>query len=357
MNAAREGCVIVGYCTIVIVVKAVRDRWFLALASLLMIGLVGGGIYAWRRGQAPAKKVEAPPPPLPEPEVLPGAEVSFTSVLQAQVVAPVAAPIDGAIGSIEVEVGAEVYEGQLLARIQNLGLELAQAEAQQELERVQTRVNNIESSLISARLEVSRALADADRARGEYEKADKAAERQRLLYAEKATPRLTYEKAQRDFEQAKTEYDSLREQSRIAEERVQSITLDLDAARRALDEKKDALEGTRANLAISEVHAPVDGLLVAASAKVGDEVDPTMKDLFQIAVDPSLLQVIIEPDERIAPKLSEGLPALVQVLEISSDAISGEVKKTASGQWKVEFTTGDVNIKPGLNAIVKVKLP
>jgi len=338
-------------------VKAVRDRWFLALASLLMLGLVGGGIYAWKRGKAPVRKAQEAPQPLPEPALQPGAEVSFTSVIQAQVVAPVGAPIDGTIESIEVEVGAEVYEGQLLARIKNLGLELAQAEAQQELERVQTRVNNLESSLIAARLEVSRANADADRSRAEYERTGKAAERQRMLYAEKATPRLTYEKAQRDFAQAKTEYESLREQARIADDRAQSITRDLDAARRALDEKKDAAEATRAELAISEVHSPVDGVLVSASAKAGDEVEPTMKDLFQVAVDPSQLQVIIEPEERIANKLTEGLPALVQVLEISGDAISGEVKKTASGQWKVEFTTGDVNIKPGLNAIVKVKLP
>ncbi len=337
--------------------KAVRDRWFLALASLLMLGLAGGGIYAWKRGKAPTQKTQEAPQPLPVPALQPGAEVSFTSVIQAQVVAPVSAPIDGTIESIEVEVGAEVYEGQLLARIKNLGLELAQAEAQQELERVQTRVNNLESSLIAARLEVSRANADADRSRAEYERTDKAAERQRMLYAEKATPRLTYEKAQRDFAQAKTEYESLREQARVADERVQSISRDLDAARRALDEKKDASEATRAELAISEVHSPVDGVLVSARANAGDEVDPTMKDLFQVAVDPSQLQVIIEPEERIANKLTEGLPALVQVLEISGDAISGEVKKTASGQWKVEFTTGDVNIKPGLNAIVKVKLP
>lgn len=338
-------------------VKAVRDRWFLALASLLMLGLVGGGIYVWKRGKAPAQKVQEAPPPLAEPVLQPGAEVSFTSVIQAQVVAPISAPIEGTLETIEVEVGAEVSEGQLLARIKNLGLESAQAEAQQDLERVQTRVNNLESSLIAARLEGSRVFADADRARGEYEKSDKAAERQRMLYNEKATPRLTYEKAQKDFAQAKAEYDALREQARQAEARVQNTTLELDAAKRALDEKKESLEGARADMAVSEVHSPVDGVVVSVNGKVGDEVERSMKDLFQVAVDPSQLQVIIEPDERIAEKMTEGLPALVQVLEISSDGISGEVKKTESGQWKVEFTTGDVNIKPGLNAIVKVKLP
>lgn len=357
MNGAREGRGIVWYCTIEIVVKAVRDRWFLALASLLMLGLVGSGLYVWKRNRVPAPKAQEAPKPLPEPALPPGAEVSFTSVIQAQVVAPVGAPIDGTLESIEVEVGGEVAEGQLLGRIKNLGLELAEAEARQELERVQTRVNNLESSLIAARLEVSRANADADRSRAEFERAAKAAERQRMLYAEKATPRLTYEKAQKDFAQAKTEYDTLREQARQAEDRVQSVTRDLDAAKRALDEKKDAAEATRAELTVSEIHAPVGGILVAAGAKVGDDVEPTMRDLFQIAVNPSQLQAIIEPEERIAAKLTEGLPALVQVLEISSDAISGEVKKTESGQWKVEFTTGDVNIKPGLNAIVKVKLP
>ena len=43
-------------------------------------------------------------------------------------VAPVSAPIEGTLEAVEVEVGAEVSEGQLLARIKNLGLEAAQAE-------------------------------------------------------------------------------------------------------------------------------------------------------------------------------------------------------------------------------------
>jgi multidrug efflux pump subunit AcrA (membrane-fusion protein) len=334
--------------------KPIRDRWFLALASLVMLALVGGGVYAWKRRAAPSTPVK---PVAEEAAPAAGAEVSFTGVIQAQVVAPVAAPIDGTLETVEVEVGSEVFEGQLIARIKNLGLETEQAEAQQEVERVQTRINNLESTLIAARLEASRAGADAERARLEYEKAEKAATRQQLLYNEKATPRLTYEKAQRDLAQAKTEYDAAREQARQAEERVAGTLRELDAAKRMLEEKTASLEAARADMAVSEVHAPVDGLLVAAAAKVGDEVEPGMKDLFQIAVDPSKLQVLLEPEAAVAAKLAEGLPAIVQVLELSSDAIAGEVKKTESGQWKVEFTTGDSNIKPGLNAIVKVKLP
>lgn len=336
--------------------KPFRDSWFLALASLFLLALVGGGVWAWRKAKAPAAPAPVVQKPV-EPVIPPGQEVSFTSTLQAQVVVAVPSPIEGVLESVEMEAGTEVAEGQLLGRIKNQGLESAQAESQQEVERVQTRINNLESSIIQGRLELSRAMADAERARAEFDKTEKFANRQQLLYNEKATPRLTYEKAQKDYAQAKSDYDTARETSRQADERLKVLTQDLDAARRMMDEKNKLLEAAKSDQSLAEVHSPVDGVLVKATKAVGEEVDPSIRDLFQIAVDPSLLEVLIDPDPNVAGKLQEGLPALVQVLEISGDAMTGEVKKTGSGQWKVEFTTGDPNIKPGLNAIVKVKLP
>lgn len=334
------------------------DRWFLAIASLLLLSITGAGVALWRR----SKVVPKPPAPVAQKAPAPAepsapAELSFTGNIQAQVIVPVPAPIDGTVESVAVEVGHDVFEGQLLARIKNDGLESAQAEAQQEVERSQTRINNLESSLISARLEASRATADQDRARAEFERAERAANREQMLFREGATARLKFEKAQKDFEKAKTDYDSIRELARTAQERITATAQELEAARRVLDERKTGLEGAKADLQMAEVHSPVDGVVSGVRANAGEQVDISIKDLFQIAVDSSKLEILLDAPPDVLAKLREGLPALVQVLEVSQDGFSGEVKKNGQGQFKVEFASPDPNVKPGLSAIVKVKLP
>jgi multidrug efflux pump subunit AcrA (membrane-fusion protein) len=324
------------------------------LGSLLLAGIAAAGVYFWRDGRKPpvppkSAVVEAVPDP--------GAEVSFTGVIAARQVVAVPASVEGLLESVEVETGAEVFEGQLLARIQNTGLESSRDAARLEKDNVETRVNNLESSLIAARLESSRAAAESMRLRGEYEKAEKNAVRQQMLLREGATPRLVHERAQRDWELVRKEYDSASETSRQAQKRVDELSRDLDAAKRALEEKSSELEAATADLAGGEVVSPTDGILIAARAQAGDNVDMTVVDLFQIAIEPGQLKIQIDPRPPVRKRLTNGLPALVQVLEISGDAINGEVIIDEDGQVWVEFDTGDPSIKPGLNAMVKIKLP
>lgn len=324
------------------------------LGSLLLAGIAAAGVYFWRDGRKPP----APPKSAVVEAVLdPGAEVSFTGVIAARQVVAVPAPVEGLLESVEVETGAEVFEGQLLARIQNTGLESSRDAARLEKDNAETRVNNLESSLIAARLESSRAAAESMRLRGEYEKAEKNAVRQQMLLREGATPRLVHERAQRDWELVRKEYDSASETSRQAQKRVDELSRDLDAAKRALEEKSSELEAATADLAGGEVVSPTDGILIAARAQAGDNVDMTVVDLFQIAIEPGQLKIQIDPRPPVRKRLTNGLPALVQVLEISGDAINGEVIIDEDGQVWVEFDTGDPSIKPGLNAMVKIKLP
>src|SRR6202049_4552164 len=116
------------------------------------------------------------------------AEVQLSGKIRAQSVISVAPPVDGTVGALFADVGQDVFEGQLLARITNEGLETGQQMAQKILDNAQSRVNTLEGEIVSARLEVSRARADADRARTEYDRLDQAFRRQQMLLAEGATP-------------------------------------------------------------------------------------------------------------------------------------------------------------------------
>jgi hypothetical protein len=83
-----------------------------------------------------------------------------------------------------------------------------------------------------------------------------------------------------------------------------------------------------------------------------------MTDLFQVAVDLHELQVIVEPDPPALKRLKPGLPALVQLLDYSADAVEAEIGVIEEdGRVKVYFTSPDPSIKPGMPAVVKIRLP
>jgi multidrug resistance efflux pump len=339
------------------VVRSVKDRWFLIAGSLLILGLAGGaGGFLYYRTRA-AKAAPQPPAVQQPPQIEPGTELSYPSAVQARHVITVAAPADGTIEALEIEPGNDVFEGQVIARITNTALEAERDRAVQDLETAQGRLNNLESSLIAARLESSRAGADESRAQSEYERTERLAIREQNLFKEGATARLKMEKAVKDYEAAKREREALGQLARQARERVTAVTADIDIARKSVEEKTAALEEAKAELAAAEVLSPADGVLLAARAKAGEEVTTAVNDLFQIGVDLHEMQVSFEPDPPALKQLKSGLPALVQILDYSADAVEAEIASIEDGRVKVHFLSPDPSIKPGMAAVVKIRLP
>ena len=269
----------------------------------------------------------------------------------------VGAPVEGAVEQVAVDVGAEVLAGQILARIGSSSLESARDAANEEMERLKQRLNNIESALIAARLESSRAEADLSRAKTEYERRQKVAERQQMLHREGATPRLTFERAQKDLETARLDNDAAFELARQARDKVTGLLRDLEAANKAQEETAEALEKVKAELDATEVHSPVDGVVIATRAQVGTEVSPAVKDLFQIAVDLAVLHVTVEPEPPVLKRIQAGLPVVVSIVELASGGIDGEVISAGDDKVEVAFPRVDPAIKPGQTAQVRIRLP
>ncbi len=306
-------------------------------------------------------RLRASPPRATQKAQAPGvasipAEVRLTGTIRARQVVAVAATVEGILEQFMAEPGQEVFEGQLLARIRNGGLEAARQAAQSDLERVEARVRALESGLIAARLEASRSRADADRARSEYEKAERLFERQNFLFKEGATPKLVFEKARKEFEAARQEAETIGELARVAEDRVASLTKELDGARRLLEEKRQALEEARQNLEAAEVHSPVDGVLLARSRKVGDPVGPDVQDLLQIAVDLSALEVVLEPEPPVLERIRPAQEALVEVIEGPASGMPGQVSAVEQGRVIVAFANPSPAVKPGMTAHVRIRL-
>jgi len=268
----------------------------------------------------------------------------------------VGVPLTGKIQAFHAELGDEVYEGQLLAQIKSGGLEDAQETGTADLERAKSRVNEIESAIAAGRLEASRAGADATRARAEFDRAQRYYQRQKMLLDEGATPRLTFEKAQREFQALETESKNLDQLAKQSEERVDSLQRDLDAAQKLFRDKEDHLEGVKASLAAGEISSPVSGIIVARRGELGDQVNPTVTDLFQIATDLSVMEAVAEPAPNDLARIKPGQEAYVALAESPNELLPGVVKKVDEGKVTIEFKNPSPAIKPGLTAQVRIKL-
>ena len=329
-----------------------RGKWLL-FAGTLILAAAAAGALAWLKHGVPQDSK----PPAAAAGIQPAArDISVPGRIQAQHVVPVGATVTGTVESLLVDVGQDVFEGQLLAHIGTHGLESAPEEAARSAQNAQEKVNTMESRIIAARLEASRSRADANRAHDQFESTEKAYQRQQMLNREGATPRLVYEKSEREFETARTEFNSLDELARQAETRTAELMQDLEAAKRALDDRNAELESATAEAAGADIRSPVSGVVVARKGETGKLLQPDdAKDLFEIAVDLSQLAVEIQPDPAALKRIRPGQDALLFVADLPG-AIPGNVKAVRPAVAVVEFTSPSAVIRPGMTAQVRLTL-
>lgn len=329
-----------------------RGKWLLFAGITILLAMAAGAISVyWRR--APAKGVAAPAPRGVEAPVV--AEVSVMGLVQAQRVVNVPAPIDGTVESYGGEVGQDIFEGQLIAHIRSAKLDSAVEGANLEVERLTARVHEVEAAMVAARLEESRAAADSSRARSEFDRAEKVFQRQQMLFREGATPRLAYEKAEREYNTAKDDVETKRQLADQGEERAAALNRELDAAKRSLEEREEALEHAKAGVASGDVRSPVDGIVLSRRGQAGDEVNRAMDDLFRIAVSLSALEVAVQPEPAAVARIKIGQPAAIHLAE-APEVITGTVREIKDGRVIVDFISPTPAIKPGVTAQVRIKL-
>lgn len=330
-----------------------RGKWVLFGGITILAAIAAGALSVHYRNALPKLSQHAAPaqPSVPAPV----AEVSLVGQIQPQHVVNVPAPIDGTVESYGAEIGQDVFEGQLIAHIQNTKLDAVVEGANLEFERVRARVQQIEAAITSARLEASRAGADASRSKSEFDRANKFYERQQMLYREGATPRLVFEKAEREYKAAKEDLDTKQRVSEQSDERVDTLNRELDAAKRALDERQEALDQAKAEVASGDVRAPVDGLVLSRRGQPGEEVNRTMEDLFTIAVTLTSLEVAVQPEPAVVQRIKAGQPAAIHLAE-APEEIAGTVREIKDGRVIIDFTSPTPAIRPGMTAQVRLKL-
>jgi len=330
-----------------------RGKWMLFGGIVILLAVLAGAVTVWKKQQ---KVPVAAPAPVPAAPVEPG-EISLPGKVEAREVVGVQSPSDGTIAEYLVMVGEEVFEGQLIARISNPRLQGQQEKAKENADKAQERVNLLESQMLAARLDASRGQAELARVQDDYSRTERAARRQEMLHAQGATPRLTYEKATADFATAKLEHESASARVKSAEARVVALTKEIEAAKKTLDDRNAELEEADTNLQATQIHAPVDGVILDRKGEAGTEVQIGEDGIVRIGTDLGQLQVVAEPEPAVLAKLKVGMPAGVILAEFASEMLNAEISRIEGGKVYVMFGSPDPAIKPGITAQVRVKLP
>lgn len=320
--------------------------------SLLAVGLgVAGGALSLRH-----RRAQVPPSRNSGAAVIATSEVTLSGVIRPQHVTSVTSSVIGNVEAFMANVGDEVFQGQVLARIGAAGLESEREAAAHAVEYAQEQVSKAESLIASARMEASRAGADAQRAQMSLDRAEKAFARQKTLHAAGATPRMAYEKAAQDYESLAQEFDVMDKARRAAEDGVKNGLEQLASAKRVLADKSQQLEQAQGAFEAAEVRAPVDGLIVQRKAETGKSVQETGGELFTIATDVYALELPVEPKPEVLKRLQPGQPALVIIPDLQTGGIPAEIKEIKDTQAIVQFNSTLPAIRPGMRADVRLKL-
>jgi multidrug resistance efflux pump len=259
------------------------------------------------------------------------------------------------ITRFQADVGEDVFEGELLAQIKNAKVDNAAQTAESEATRTQARVADLENSLIGARLEASRARSDETRVKSELERAQRLYTQQKALIDQGATPRLTFEKAEKEYNTYKADAENLGRTAAAAEDRVASLTGELESARKLAESQAQKSDEAKADLGAGEVRSTVNGVVLARNGQAGAPVTRDIPDLFRIGVELNNLQVTVTPPAAVLTRIKPGQAATIEIPDAPGPVI-GTVREVQGGQVVVDFTSPAATVKPGRTAKVKLRL-
>jgi multidrug resistance efflux pump len=332
-----------------------RDRWLAAGVIVLAAAAAAALFLSRSKPQAvstqPAQVAQVSTP-VPAPEPL---EITVSGQVQAAKTVNVPATVDGTIQELMADAGDVVIEGKLLARLKNPKVAAAEETAQSETERARNRINELEAALIAGRLEVSRSTADQTRTKLELEKAEKEYQKQEFMFRQGITARLVFEKSQQEFNALKADSERLAEASKKAVNRVSSLTDELQAAHKDLDQRKAVLDEAHAESGAGDVRSPAEGIIVARCCQVGESVTAASTNLFQIAGDLTALQVNATADSATTAKIHPGQPAAIEIANVPG-TITGKVREVKPDNVTIDFASPSPAVRPGMTARVKIKL-
>ena len=252
-------------------------------------------------------------------------EVRATGQLEAVTTVQVGAEISGRIESVLVDYNDRVKAGQVLARFDRASLEAQRTQ--------------IRATLEAARAALEQAKTDRDRLARDKQRVDQ-------LYATRSL--------------SDADRDNAASAARLAEQRVTAAEAQLAAQQAAFSVAKTNLDHT-------VIRAPIDGVVITRNVDPGQTVASMLQTptLFTVAADLRKMHVVAAVDEADIGEVAPGQAATFTVTAYLSRTFEGTVTMVRSSPQviqdvvtygtEVEVDNGDLALKPGMTASVKIK--
>jgi HlyD family secretion protein len=193
-------------------------------------------------------------------------QVRGTGVLTSKNNQVIAANVEGRVERIEREAGAEVKQGDILARISNPKLYEQLSETRWELEALQ--MDNRASAVV-LRSELADLRVEARDAESNYELAKMKVEAEQTLVERGIASRLNFEQTKLTAQQQKERIASSNARVRMMEERLAAM---LDSQQARVRKMNNSLASIQQQVDDLLVRAPIDGVVQQMALKLGQTV-------------------------------------------------------------------------------------
>ncbi len=328
--------------------KPWKKKLMIGGGAVLLVALIGGGIYWSRRGVVTVQTGKVVKQELSSIVTASGQIRPLTTNF-----ASVNANTFGKITDIYVKEGDQVKKGQLLLRTESVQQE-ADVDAQQAaLSTAQADVSATDAGVQSASASLKTAQADLQTAQATLARARDDFARAQELLKDKLI-------AQQLFDQRNSEYLVAQANLQAAEARVnqsraqlQQSTFNRDMSRARVGQARAGLTRVQDLRAKTLYTSPLDGVITNLPVNVGENVVPGIQNsvgsmLFQVS-NLTVITAEIKVDETDIINLRLGQPAEVTIDAIREKTFKGKVTEIGqsaigrtSGQTVGQTTTGSV---------------
>lgn len=215
-------------------------------------------------------------------------KVSASGSVQPVVEVKISPEVSGEIIALDIEEGDSVSKGDFILKIRPDNFVSA-------YERAKANLNQVEANMAQAKANQARAQAN-------YTRADQDFKRQRNLFEQKVISEADFQLAEANFEIAKQDLES-------AKENVKAAQFIVTSSKATVAEAKE-------NLDLTEITAPMSGIVSKLPIEVGETVLGTSQfqgtEVLRIA-DLSKMEVKVDVNENDIIRISKGDTAIIDV--------------------------------------------
>lgn len=273
------------------------------------------------------------------------------------------------ITSVNVQAGDLVKEGDVLCTLDSASIQEKITDLEKSLNNA-SAVNDINSrqtadAVAQAKEDQQRQL---DAAEKQITEAEGSYNWTRGQYDQGLVDFPTLHAAQKAFESARDNYDSILEATSRAVENAE-IAVQLDQYKDSDSAAKDTLASLKEQLADCEVKAPCGGVVTAVNVRVGD-INAEKVTILTIE-DTSALKMVASVQEADILKLQEGMKAVINADALGEQELSGTVTRVVrvkssgsaaeggmpgAGGYSVELSLDTTELLVGMEVKAKVML-